>query len=119
MGPDSAVTMRTVLYGKKAANLYTQAFVQNTQARALYQESRTPTTAPTTPRPTTTGAVPATSGTTSTTATKQLELARRRRWHSAYVSGSVLGVQHDRLRLNDGIEGACGFPFPASRSRSC
>ena len=31
--------MRTVLYGKKAANLYTQAFVQNTQARALYQES--------------------------------------------------------------------------------
>ena len=33
------VTMRTVLYGKKAANLYTQAFVQNTQARALYQES--------------------------------------------------------------------------------
>eukprot|EP00286_Rhodomonas_abbreviata_P022575 CAMPEP_0181304932 /NCGR_PEP_ID=MMETSP1101-20121128/9439_1 /TAXON_ID=46948 /ORGANISM="Rhodomonas abbreviata, Strain Caron Lab Isolate" /LENGTH=126 /DNA_ID=CAMNT_0023410773 /DNA_START=99 /DNA_END=475 /DNA_ORIENTATION=+ len=24
---------------KKAANLYTQAFVQNTQARALYQES--------------------------------------------------------------------------------
>eukprot|EP00961_Rhodomonas_salina_P155801 2097877-Rhodomonas_salina.1 len=26
--------MRTVLYGKKAANLYTQAFVQNTQARA-------------------------------------------------------------------------------------
>jgi hypothetical protein len=35
----SAVKMRTVLYGKKAANLYTQAFVQNTQARALYQES--------------------------------------------------------------------------------
>ena len=34
-----AGTMRTVLYGKKAANLYTQAFVQNTQARALYQES--------------------------------------------------------------------------------
>ena len=33
------VQMRTVLYGKKAANLYTQAFVQNTQARALYQES--------------------------------------------------------------------------------
>ncbi len=33
------VNMRTVLYGKKAANLYTQAFVQNTQARALYQES--------------------------------------------------------------------------------
>ncbi len=32
-------TMRTILYGKKAANLYTQAFVQNTQARALYQES--------------------------------------------------------------------------------
>eukprot|EP00960_Hanusia_phi_P070247 767267-Hanusia_phi.AAC.2 len=31
--------MRTILYGKKAANLYTQAFVQNTQARALYQES--------------------------------------------------------------------------------
>jgi len=31
--------MRTSLYGKKAANLYTQAFVQNTQARALYQES--------------------------------------------------------------------------------
>merc|ERR1711971_1090309 len=29
------------------------------------------------------------------------------------------GVQHDRLRLNDGIEGAFGFPFPASRSRSC
>ena len=27
------VQMRTVLYGKKAANLYTQAFVQNTQAR--------------------------------------------------------------------------------------
>ena len=35
----AAVQMRTVLYGKKAANLYTQAFVQNTQARALYQES--------------------------------------------------------------------------------
>ena len=35
----SATQMRTVLYGKKAANLYTQAFVQNTQARALYQES--------------------------------------------------------------------------------
>ena len=34
-----AVKMRTILYGKKAANLYTQAFVQNTQARALYQES--------------------------------------------------------------------------------
>ena len=34
-----AVKMRTSLYGKKAANLYTQAFVQNTQARALYQES--------------------------------------------------------------------------------
>jgi len=34
-----AVKMRTTLYGKKAANLYTQAFVQNTQARALYQES--------------------------------------------------------------------------------
>merc|ERR1712216_305851 len=25
------------------------------------------------------------------------------------------GVQHDRLRLNDGIEGACGFPFPVSQ----
>jgi hypothetical protein len=35
----ATVQMRTVLYGKKAANLYTQAFVQNTQARALYQES--------------------------------------------------------------------------------
>ena len=34
-----SLKMRTVLYGKKAANLYTQAFVQNTQARALYQES--------------------------------------------------------------------------------
>ena len=31
--------MRTTLYGKKAANLYTQAFVQNIQACALYQES--------------------------------------------------------------------------------
>mmetsp|Transcript_28378 Transcript_28378/g.44261 ORF Transcript_28378/g.44261 Transcript_28378/m.44261 type:complete len:128 (-) Transcript_28378:120-503(-) len=37
--PVRTVIMRTVLYGKKAANLYTQAFVQNTQARALYQES--------------------------------------------------------------------------------
>jgi hypothetical protein len=35
----ATLQMRTVLYGKKAANLYTQAFVQNTQARALYQES--------------------------------------------------------------------------------
>ena len=35
----SSSQMRTILYGKKAANLYTQAFVQNTQARALYQES--------------------------------------------------------------------------------
>ena len=35
----AAWQMRTVLYGKKAANLYTQAFVQNTQARALYQEA--------------------------------------------------------------------------------
>ena len=29
----------TILYGKKAADLYTQAFVQSIQARALYQES--------------------------------------------------------------------------------
>ena len=28
-----------ILHGKKAADLYAQAFVQSTQARALYQES--------------------------------------------------------------------------------
>jgi len=39
MGAFCGRRMRTILYGKKAANLYTQAFVQNTQARALYQES--------------------------------------------------------------------------------
>eukprot|EP00290_Baffinella_frigidus_P056055 CAMPEP_0180378218 /NCGR_PEP_ID=MMETSP0989-20121125/24610_1 /TAXON_ID=697907 /ORGANISM="non described non described, Strain CCMP2293" /LENGTH=63 /DNA_ID=CAMNT_0022377043 /DNA_START=245 /DNA_END=432 /DNA_ORIENTATION=- len=30
----ASLQMQTILYGKKAANLYTQAFVQNTQARA-------------------------------------------------------------------------------------
>jgi hypothetical protein len=58
----SRAEMRTILYGKKAANLYTQAFVQNTQARALYQESED----------TTIGAAPATSGITSTTVIKRL-----------------------------------------------
>merc|ERR1719231_1277644 len=57
------------LYGKKAAALYTQAGDYRRPPASTTRRPRTRTTRPTTGPPTTTGAVLATSGTTSTPAT--------------------------------------------------